>query len=508
MVKIYIINDNYKLKIFFLIIALVLIYIFSIDLNFTNIPELEFYNNQTLKLLVPSKRCKPPAYKTLYLTSDYKNDSNKIIKKYKIVDYKNKKNSYITYYSDNRELEQYKYLLFKQGLINSDSIFGDNNFYFTLKTTKLLKYNKSFVLLNHFKKFDLLFNYEIFSKDILYMMYLNMKKIFKKEYNYMPETYNYPNDKDIIEKKFMNYTLDINDLWLVKPKNDFGGRGIQILDSFKNISKAEFLITKYITNIDLINYKKYDLRLYILISGLKPLRIYFYREGLVRIATNNFTLDSKSINNKFIHLTNIKINRKNKDFIVPNNTNIEKANVWNIQTYSNHLKNIHVNYEKIRNNIKDIIIKSIISFYQNLTLELNQNNLNDINFYEILGYDIIIKDNYEPILLEINSHPSKIIHNNLDNIIKTNLFIDTMNLIGVSIFSKNIITKKLFKYKKYDLEDHINNALCELTRPRGDYELIFPLKTNINTYKKYFRNINCKENELFWEKIKKNSDRI
>lgn len=216
----------------------------SIDLNFTNIPELEFYNNQTLKLLVPSKRCQPPAYKTLYLTSDYKNDSNKIIEKYKIVDYKNKKNSYITYYSDNRELEQYKYLLFKQGLINSDSIFGDNNFYFTLKTTKLLKYNKSFVLLNHFKKFDLLFNYEIFSKDILYMMYMNMKKIFKKEYNYMPETYNYPNDKDIIEKKFMNYNLDINDLWLVKPKNDFGGRGIQILDSFKNLSKTEFLIIK------------------------------------------------------------------------------------------------------------------------------------------------------------------------------------------------------------------------------------------------------------------------
>jgi len=45
--------------------------------------------------------------------------------------------------------------------------------------------------------------------------------------------------------------------------------------------------------------------------------------------------------------------------------------------------------------------------------------------------------------------------------------------------------------------------LCELTRPRGDYELIFPLKNNIDTYKKYFANINTKENEIFWKKIKK-----
>ena len=59
----------------------------------------------------------------------------------------------------------------------------------------------------------------------------------------------------------------------------------------------------------------------------------------------------------------------------------------------------------------------------------------------------------------------------------------------------------MFKYKNFNVEDNVNNALCELTRPRGDYELIFPLKSNINTYKKYFRNINTKENELFWEKI-------
>ena len=74
----------------------------------------------------------------------------------------------------------------------------------------------------------------------------------------------------------MNYSLDINNLWLVKPTNSFGGKKIKILESLTNINLENFLITRYITNVNLINGRKYDLRLYALITGLKPLRIYFF----------------------------------------------------------------------------------------------------------------------------------------------------------------------------------------------------------------------------------------
>ena len=105
--------------------------------------------------------------------------------------------------------------------------------------------------------------------------------------------------------------------------------------------------------------------------------------------------------------------------------------------------------------------------------------------------------------MEINKNPSKKFDNDLEKVIKTNLVVDTLNLVGIPLFSKNIIYKNIFHPKIYDIEDNVNNALCELTRPRGDYELIFPLKNNIDTYKKYFANINTKENEIFWKKIKK-----
>ena len=55
----------------------------------------------------------------------------------------------------------------------------------------------------------------------------------------------------------------------------------------------------------------------------------------------------------------------------------------------------------------------MISVYQNLTLEQSKNNINDTNFYNFLGYDLIIKDNYDPALLEINKNPSKKFDNDL-----------------------------------------------------------------------------------------------
>ena len=483
-----------------LLIFLSLVYSFRI--NPTNISELQFYNNQTLKILVPSKKCKLH-HKTLFFTSNFRNNSEENFNQYKIINYKNKKSSFVTYYNGDEEYDQYEKLLSEQGLIKSLNIFGDNNFFFTKRAINLINKNSTLMKLNNFKKFYRFFGYKVLMKDTLYKNYLEMKEEFQEDYNYMPETYHYPNDRYAIFKKFRDYKLNLDDLWLVKPAHMYGGIGIKILKSLKTIHRSEFLINKYITNLDLINNKKYDLRIYILVTGLKPLRIYFNQEGLVRIAAKNFSLDENSIKNRYIHLTNTGINSNSKDFIAPNNETNEEANIWSLHTYAKHLKNLGADYNKLKEKIFDIIIKSVISVYKNLTLELSQNNLNDINFYDILGYDIIIKNNYDPVLLEINSGPSMYMHNALDKIIKTNLLVDTLNLLGITPFSKNLLFNQKSNSEIISIKYNVNNALCELTRPRGDYELIFPLKNNINRYKKYFRNRNSEENELFWEIILK-----
>ena len=65
----------------------------------------------------------------------------------------------------------------------------------------------------------------------------------------------------------------------------------------------------------LIDDLKFDLRIYVLITSVSPLRIYVYNEGLARFATDHYVApNSQNINNTFMHLTNYAINKNSSKF--------------------------------------------------------------------------------------------------------------------------------------------------------------------------------------------------
>lgn len=51
--------------------------------------------------------------------------------------------------------------------------------------------------------------------------------------------------------------------------------------------KVPLVVQRYIDNPYLINDTKFDLRLYILITSIDPLRLYLYDNGLVRFASGS-----------------------------------------------------------------------------------------------------------------------------------------------------------------------------------------------------------------------------
>jgi tubulin polyglutamylase TTLL6/13 len=58
----------------------------------------------------------------------------------------------------------------------------------------------------------------------------------------------------------------------------------------------------------LIDGLKFDLRVYALIYGVDPLRVFVFREGLARFATEEYVGPQKSnLDNLFMHLTNYAI---------------------------------------------------------------------------------------------------------------------------------------------------------------------------------------------------------
>lgn len=74
-------------------------------------------------------------------------------------------------------------------------------------------------------------------------------------------------------------------------------------------------------NPHLINGLKYDLRVYVLVTSYCPLKVYLYNDGLVRFATEPYSTDPKTMNQKFVHLTNFSINKKNTNKFVKNEDN-------------------------------------------------------------------------------------------------------------------------------------------------------------------------------------------
>lgn len=76
------------------------------------------------------------------------------------------------------------------------------------------------------------------------------------------------------------------------------------------------VVQRYMHKPYLIDGYKFDLRLYVLINGISPLRVYVYRDGLARFATVKYATPAPSnLNNLCMHLTNYAINKESSSFV-------------------------------------------------------------------------------------------------------------------------------------------------------------------------------------------------
>lgn len=72
----------------------------------------------------------------------------------------------------------------------------------------------------------------------------------------------------------------------------------------------------------LIDGHKFDLRIYVALTSINPLRLYVYDEGLARFASEEY--DTTDLKNIFSHLTNYSINKKHISKDDPRCTSSEK----------------------------------------------------------------------------------------------------------------------------------------------------------------------------------------
>ena len=78
-------------------------------------------------------------------------------------------------------------------------------------------------------------------------------------------------------------------------------------------------MSKYVANPHLIDGLKYDLRIYVLVTSYDPLKVYLFREGLTRFATEKYSTNLNSLKKRYVHLTNYSVNKRNVEGYVKNN---------------------------------------------------------------------------------------------------------------------------------------------------------------------------------------------
>ena len=77
--------------------------------------------------------------------------------------------------------------------------------------------------------------------------------------------------------------------YIVKPELMSQGQGIFITQTHKFLGRLPadepIVVQRYLPNPMLIDGLKFDLRIYVLLVGIDPLRIYIYEDGMARFAT-------------------------------------------------------------------------------------------------------------------------------------------------------------------------------------------------------------------------------
>lgn len=200
--------------------------------------------------------------------------------------------------------------------------------------------------------------YQLANKKNLGRNLMKMHKLHPKEYSFFPKTWVLPNDFSEFVKHSKQHE---GQTYIVKPDMNSQGRGIFLTKNRDEINpRSNVVIQEYMEEPFLVDNLKFDIRLYILVTSVDPLRIYLFDDGLVRFATVEYEKPTdENIHNTFIHLTNYAINKNNENFTF-NDEGMDKGHKRTLKSFWKSLNDMGIETDLIQEEIKDILVKTFL----------------------------------------------------------------------------------------------------------------------------------------------------
>lgn len=302
-------------------------------------------------------------------------------------------------------------------------------------------------------------------------------------------------------------------IWILKPYAGACGRGIRLISKAADsvVPKDKKVIAqRYIRHPFLIEGTKFDLRIYALVTSFDPLRVYLFHDGLARFATAKYSINPSLLKNRFMHLTNYSVNKKNEEFMKNEDADDDGAgSKWSLQALMRYFAQNGIDGEQVMGSIKDVVIKTVIACETEVNSMMGRYARNRQRSstcgspcFELFGFDILLDKHLKAWLLEVNVLPSLSSSSPMDKKIKNTLLTDILHLVGLVPYNSKKLEKErdahtrrrlLGKVSKKplrqrtarelldctleDLTEADLEVLCDLEDEyarRGNFERIFP----------------------------------
>jgi len=187
-------------------------------------------------------------------------------------------------------------------------------------------------MINHFPN-----HYELSRKDMLVKNIKRYRRELEREgsplakrldgkylyLDFIPVTFVLPADYNLFVEEYRKVGPST---WIMKPVGKSQGTGIFLINKLSKLKKwsregknnnfntstikESYVISKYIDNPLLIDGKKFDLRLYVLVTSFRPLKAYLFKSGFCRFCTVKYNTSVGDIENLLIHLTNVSLQKQ------------------------------------------------------------------------------------------------------------------------------------------------------------------------------------------------------
>lgn len=94
--------------------------------------------------------------------------------------------------------------------------------------------------------------------------------------------------------------------------------------------KETYVICRYIDRPLLVGGKKFDLRIFVLVTSYRPMKVWLSSLGFARFCNEKYSADANELDNMMIHLTNVAIQKKADEY---NNEHGSKWSIENLRFY-------------------------------------------------------------------------------------------------------------------------------------------------------------------------------